>query len=403
MYVPEDHKKKLTYRQRRAQNEEETEYNVFPEATRTKLLSLDSEQFSIYNIIMRNGRAGIWTRDIKSQSGKHQISVNKILRHLEGRQLVKAFKSIKSPSKKYYMLYDLSIPAELGGGVFYTDQQFDFELIATLRHVSLKILFDCARDQAASAKNASFKTKVGDGARAGLLCSATALVTARFGGGAGMSLDQLCSKMNDLGVLAHHKLNVREVKQIVDTLVADGQVERVESTSGRGMAAAPVTTFRICNTNGVLGGSLPPAYHDPEEKPVRSAASSSSSSSSSSSALATPFGTVGGGEGGAGTGGALGFGGCGYGESEGEEAGEGMVVTMAADEDFSKLSFEEKREGFSAGGMRMATAALTECPCGVCPVSKQCCEGGVISPSTCVYMATWLGLPSNITNEDLQW
>ena len=65
------------------------------------------------------GRAGIWTRDIKSQSGKHQISVNKILRHLEGRQLVKAFKSIKSPSKKYYMLYDLSIPPELGGGVFY--------------------------------------------------------------------------------------------------------------------------------------------------------------------------------------------------------------------------------------------------------------------------------------------
>jgi RNA polymerase Rpc34 subunit len=33
---------------------------------------------------------------------------------------------------------------------------------------------------------------------------------------------------------------------------------------------------------------------------------------------------------------------------------------------------------------------LTESPCGLCPVASRCCEGGVISPATCLYMTNWL-------------
>ncbi len=29
-------------------------------------------------------------------------------------------------------------------------------------------------------------------------------------------------------------------------------------------------------------------------------------------------------------------------------------------------------------------------PCGVCPVINQCCDGGAVSPATCVYMKEWL-------------
>jgi len=36
------------------------------------------------------------------------------------------------------------------------------------------------------------------------------------------------------------------------------------------------------------------------------------------------------------------------------------------------------------------TTALTAIPCGLCPVMDQCCEGGQISPQTCVYYQTWL-------------
>lgn len=34
---------------------------------------------------------------------------------------------------------------------------------------------------------------------------------------------------------------------------------------------------------------------------------------------------------------------------------------------------------------------LTRSVCGVCPVSDKCCIGGVISPTTCIYMDDWLG------------
>lgn len=36
---------------------------------------------------------------------------------------------------------------------------------------------------------------------------------------------------------------------------------------------------------------------------------------------------------------------------------------------------------------------LTDTPCGTCPVADQCSEGGIISPSTCPYMDSWLSLP----------
>lgn len=37
-----------------------------------------------------------------------------------------------------------------------------------------------------------------------------------------------------------------------------------------------------------------------------------------------------------------------------------------------------------------ARNALTSFPCGICPVIAKCEEGGIISPSSCVYMAEWL-------------
>ena len=36
------------------------------------------------------------------------------------------------------------------------------------------------------------------------------------------------------------------------------------------------------------------------------------------------------------------------------------------------------------------TSAFTSVPCGLCPVSSECQEGGVISPQTCVYYDRWL-------------
>ena len=56
--------------------------------------------------------------------------------------------------------------------------------------------------------------------------------------------------------------------------------------------------------------------------------------------------------------------------------------------------------GYNRGGTLMykATKPLqltnnyTSVPCGTCPMMNQCCEGGIISPSTCEYMQHWLSI-----------
>ena len=35
-------------------------------------------------------------------------------------------------------------------------------------------------------------------------------------------------------------------------------------------------------------------------------------------------------------------------------------------------------------------SALTNVPCGLCPVFEECVPGGLISPETCEYMDAWL-------------
>lgn len=42
--------------------------------------------------------------------------------------------------------------------------------------------------------------------------------------------------------------------------------------------------------------------------------------------------------------------------------------------------------------------ALTDIPCGKCPVIARCSVGGVISPSTCLYLKEWLAMPETSTS-----
>lgn len=45
---------------------------------------------------------------------------------------------------------------------------------------------------------------------------------------------------------------------------------------------------------------------------------------------------------------------------------------------------------------------VTATPCGVCTLIKQCCEGGIISPSTCEYMTQWLAMADEPVG-DMSW
>jgi DNA-directed RNA polymerase III, subunit C34 len=77
----------------------------------------------------------------------------------------------------------------------------------------------------------------------------------------------------------------------------------------------------------------------------------------------------------------------------------GYRVTRAMRQD--TVPFHKRQKDREAGigldqplivGAEPLSNALTEAPCGRCPVFDLCEEGGPVSPSNCVYFTKWLDL-----------
>jgi DNA-directed RNA polymerase III subunit RPC6 len=83
---------------------------------------------------------GIWKQDIRYATNIPQQSLDKILKLLEQRLLIKTVRSIGSKTKKLYMLYDIMPAKEITGGPWYTDQEFDHEFVAALSSFILQFI-----------------------------------------------------------------------------------------------------------------------------------------------------------------------------------------------------------------------------------------------------------------------
>ncbi|KAL6068232.1 DNA-directed RNA polymerase III subunit RPC6 [Balamuthia mandrillaris] len=108
-------------------------YTAISEEKSRKFRGLTAEERLIYQLIEAEGDMGLWTRDMKFKSNLQQTHINKILRILEQRQLIKAVKSIAGRNRKVYMLYDLEPSVKVKGNAFYTsDGLFDAEFVNIL-------------------------------------------------------------------------------------------------------------------------------------------------------------------------------------------------------------------------------------------------------------------------------
>lgn len=167
-------------------------YKLVQEGKAKKLVGLTPEQMMIYQVIEKAGNMGIWTRDIKTGTSVNQNTLTKTLKSLEGRHLIKTAKSVKSKSKKLYMLYELTPAKEITGGPWYTDQEFDYEFV---KHLSTYVLSYVKEQQTPPLKDIAAAIKVSG-----------------------------ISKID---------LSMEEVKLIVSTLVYDGLLEEVRGAASR--------------------------------------------------------------------------------------------------------------------------------------------------------------------------
>ncbi|KAJ1969394.1 34-kDa subunit of RNA polymerase III (C), partial [Dispira parvispora] len=93
---------------------------------------MDNDERIIYQHIEAADNEGIWLKRIKARVGLPSTTVTRCVKRLEQKLLIKAVTSVKNPTQKIYMLYDLTPSVELTGGPWYTDQELDVDFIETL-------------------------------------------------------------------------------------------------------------------------------------------------------------------------------------------------------------------------------------------------------------------------------
>lgn len=85
-----------------------------------------------YSYIETAGREGIWVKSLRLKLNMHLSVLNRALKTMEGKDLIKQTKTVKFPSRKLYMLKHLQESEAATGGAFYTDGALDEEFIEVL-------------------------------------------------------------------------------------------------------------------------------------------------------------------------------------------------------------------------------------------------------------------------------
>ncbi|KZT02415.1 uncharacterized protein LAESUDRAFT_661947 [Laetiporus sulphureus 93-53] len=103
---------------------------------------LNQEEVLVIDRIRAAGNEGIWTKHIKAKTQLHQVVVDKCLKSLTQKQLIKTVNDVRHSARKIYMLSHLEPSTELTGGPWFTDNELDTEFIKLLSGVCLKIIRD---------------------------------------------------------------------------------------------------------------------------------------------------------------------------------------------------------------------------------------------------------------------
>ncbi|EIW79795.1 hypothetical protein CONPUDRAFT_144945 [Coniophora puteana RWD-64-598 SS2] len=93
---------------------------------------MSGEEAMVLGHIKAAANEGIWTKHLKAKTELHQTVIDRCLKSLVQKQLVKSIKAVRFPTRKIYMLAHLEPSVELTGGPWYTDNELDTEFIKLL-------------------------------------------------------------------------------------------------------------------------------------------------------------------------------------------------------------------------------------------------------------------------------
>ena len=165
-------------------------------------LGSDEEEKIVLSIIEKASNKGIWVRDIRFQSNLPQIRLNKVLKNMETKKLIKSVKSVAASKKKVYMLYDIEPDRSVTGGSWYSGNDYETEFIEVLAQQCLRFLWEKSNTAKLCDKNPVSRLN-------------KSLVTSK----------EVLKFISDLGI-SKVELSVEDIENILDTLVFDAKVEK---------------------------------------------------------------------------------------------------------------------------------------------------------------------------------
>jgi DNA-directed RNA polymerase III subunit RPC6 len=89
-------------------------------ASKNALAELSNNERHVHQTIAEKGRDGIWKRDIKHRTGLVEKEVEKILKSLQKKKLVKMEKTVLRQNGKMFFLFDVEPSVEHSGGAWYS-------------------------------------------------------------------------------------------------------------------------------------------------------------------------------------------------------------------------------------------------------------------------------------------
>jgi DNA-directed RNA polymerase III subunit RPC6 len=92
-------------------------------------------------MIIATGSAGISNNEIKARTKFNTNVLNKILKKIEKKLLIKSLKPVNSKNnKKIWLGYDIEPSQEITGGIWCSNQEFDKDLITTITNKCLSYI-----------------------------------------------------------------------------------------------------------------------------------------------------------------------------------------------------------------------------------------------------------------------
>ncbi|TKX23370.1 putative RNA polymerase Rpc34 subunit [Elsinoe australis] len=105
-----------------------------------KICRLTQDERMVYTFVENQGLNGAWTKHMKQKTGLVQAVINKVIKTLEGRVLIKSVKNIKAPAQKSYILAHLDPGDDVTGGPWHSDGELDSEMIGISANVVIKFV-----------------------------------------------------------------------------------------------------------------------------------------------------------------------------------------------------------------------------------------------------------------------